>query len=149
MRWPTLADIEHLAANLRACDRRELEASHGPDMLAAVQHAVAVSTHCWAMIVGGELALIGGAAPVSLLGGIGSPWMLGAEHLDRVPGALTRMGKEYRDICLAAYPHLVNYVDARNVKSLRWLRRIGFQIAAEPIPYGPFRMPFYQFEMRS
>lgn len=149
MRYPTAADIEHLAANLRSADHDELMASHGDDVLGAVRHAVHVSTHCWAMHVCGELALIGGAAPVSLLGGIGSPWMLGAAHLDQVPGALTRMGIQYRDICLEAYPHLVNFVDARNVKSIRWLRRIGFTISDYPVPYGVHGMPFYKFEMRS
>lgn len=149
MRWPTADDVAQLAANLREADRQELLASHGSDLLAAVRHAVDISTHNWAMHVGGELALIGGAAPVSMLGGIGSPWMLGAEHLDKVPGALTRMGVQYRDICLAAYPHLVNYVDARNVRSIRWLRRIGFTVADAPIPYGVHGMPFYKFELRS
>lgn len=149
MRAPTAADIEHLAANLRECDRQELLASHGGDLLGAVRHAVKISTHCWAMHVGGQLVLIGGAAPLSLLGGIGSPWMLGADHLDRAPGALTRMAVQYRQVCLTAYPYLVNFVDARNVKSIRWLKRIGFTVAEHPVPYGVHGMPFYKFELRS
>jgi hypothetical protein len=148
MRAVTRADVEALAADMRFLDRQELEASHGGDLVVAVQHAVDVSTACWAMLVDGELAMLGGVAPLSLVGGVGSPWMLGTTLLDRSPGALTRIGVVYLRIVLGLYPELVNYVDARNVKSIRWLRRLGFQIAAEPIPYGPKKLPFYRFDMR-
>lgn len=149
MRVITRADVEVLATDMRHLDRQELLASHGGDLVLAVQHAVDVSTACWAMVVNGELAMLGGVAPLSLLGGVGSPWMLGTTLLDRVPGALTRIGVEYLRIVLGLYPELINYVDARNVKSIRWLRRLGFQIAAEPISYGPQKLPFYRFEMRT
>lgn len=149
MRAVTRADVEALAANMRFLDRQELEASHGGDLVQAVQHAVDVSTACWAMLVDGELAMLGGVAPLSLVGGVGSPWMLGTTLLDRSPGALTRIGVEYLRVVLGLYPELVNYVDARNVKSIRWLRRLGFRIAAETIPYGPQKLPFHRFDMRT
>jgi len=42
---------------------------------------------------------------------------------------------------------LYNYVDARNVKSIKWLRWLGFQLD-EPAPYGVRGLPFHRFELR-
>jgi hypothetical protein len=149
MRAITRADVLALAECMRFLDRQELEASHGGDLVVAVQHAVDVSTSSWAMCVDGVMVMLGGVAPLSLLGGIGSPWMLGTEGLNSVPGALTRIGVEYLRIVQDSYPILINYVDARNTKSIRWLRRLGFKVADDPIPYGPQKLPFYQFELRT
>jgi hypothetical protein len=149
VRAPRRADIAQLAATLRPADRAELEASHPGDPLDAIRHALAVSPHRWAMEVDGQLALLGGVAPVSLVGGIGSPWLLGSTVLERKGGVLTRVCLGYRDLALGLYPHLVNYVDARNATSIRWLRRLGFEVADTPTPYGPKGLPFYRFELRS
>ncbi len=46
---------------------------------------------------------------------------------------------------LELFPHLVNYVDARHVISVRWLKRMGFHFDPDPVPYGPFGMDFYRF----
>jgi hypothetical protein len=149
VRAPRREDIATLVANLRALDRQEIDASHGGDPHEAVRHALAVSPHRWAMEVDGELALLGGVAPVSLVGGIGSPWLLGTRVLERRGGVLTRVCLGYRDLALGLYPVLVNYVDARNTNSIRWLKRLGFAVADEPTPYGPQRMPFYRFELKA
>jgi hypothetical protein len=149
VRAPRRADIAELVANLRAGDRAELEASNPGDPHDAVRHALAVSPHRWAMEVDGQLALLGGVSPVSLVGGIGSPWLLGTTVLERRGGVLTRVCLGYRDLALGLYPVLVNYVDARNATSIRWLKRLGFSIADEPVPYGPKGLPFYRFELRS
>lgn len=149
VRAPRRADIAELVATLRPLDRQELEASHGGDLHDAVRHALAVSPHRWAMEVDGALALLGGVAPVSLVGGIGSPWLLGTTVLDRRGGVLTRVCLGYRDLALGLYPALVNYVDARNTTSIRWLKRLGFSVADQPVPYGPRGTLFYRFELRS
>lgn len=142
------ADVAALVADMRPADRLELEASHGADPQKAVQRAVDISTISWAVEAGGALIMLGGVAPVSMLGGVGSPWMLGTNLLDRSPGALTRVGVQYLQVVKGLYPELENYVDARNVKSIRWLRRLGFKISPAPIPYGPQGLPFYRFEMK-
>jgi hypothetical protein len=147
MRAPRRADIADLVANLRPGDRDELDASSAGDPHEAVRLALAISPHRWAFEVGGRLVILGGVTAVSLVGGIGSPWMLATNSASG--GVLTRVGKQYRDLALGLYPVLMNYVDARNTTSIRWLRRLGFSIADEPVPYGPRGLPFYKFELRS
>jgi hypothetical protein len=48
----------------------------------------------------------------------------------------------------AAFPLLINVVDARNTKSVAYLKRCGFTLL-EAIPAGPQKMPFYPFFMES
>jgi RimJ/RimL family protein N-acetyltransferase len=149
IRLPNSEDAARLAAEMRPADRAEVEAASGPDVERALDQAIRLSTHCWAAERDGELLALFGFAPVSLIGGIGSPWFLGTPAVDPLPGALTRMARRYvQSIRETAYPVLVNYVDARNRRSVRWLKRLGFTVFA-PEPYGVAGLPFHRFEMRS
>ena len=148
-RAPRLADVAALVANLRPLDAQELTAASGEDLHNSVRRALHISPHRWAIEADGELVILGGVVPVSILGGVGSPWMLGTTTMDRLPGALTRVGMHYRDVAKSLFPELVNYVDARNVKAIRWLKRLGFTMSDTPVPYGVKGLPFYKFELRS
>ncbi len=149
VRDPRPGDVLALVADMRPADYDEVAASSAQTVLASVEHGLAVSAHRWAVDIDGQLALLGGVRTVSLLEGVGSPWLLGTRRVERFPGALTKLGIQYSDVSLRAFPYLFNYVDARNVKAIRWLRRIGFTMGDEPVPYGPQNMPFYRFEMRN
>jgi len=142
------ADAAALAAAMREADRQEVAATSGPDILAAVVRSMAVTPDCMAAERGSALVALFGVAPISLLEGIGSPWMLGTTALERIPGALTRSVRHYLVGMLRAYPILVNHVDARNTASVRWLWRLGFAIYA-PEPFGVLGLPFHRFEMRA
>jgi hypothetical protein len=144
-----LADAALLARDLRPADRAEVIAASGPDVLRTVRAAVHLSTDAWVAEKNGELIALFGIAPVSLMGGIGSIWFLGTPVVDQLGRSLTRFAREYLRLVLATeYTVLMNYVDARNAKSVRWLQRLGFTLhAAEP--YGVAGLPFHKFEMRS
>lgn len=141
-----IGDAELLAANLRASDRAELEACGFDDMLAPVAGSVTVSTLCWTALVDDQVACVIGVSPLE--GRTGSPWMLGTPLLDQHSRVLVRKTPEYIARMLRVYPHLLNYVHARNSTSVRWLRRLGFTLA-EPQPYGARGELFHQFEMRA
>ena len=96
----------------------------------------------------GELAAIFGVAPVDLLAGIGSPWMLGTPVLDRHSRVLVKATPDYISRMLDAFPHLINCVHTKNHTGVRWLRRLGFTLH-EAIPYGASGEMFYPFEMRA
>jgi hypothetical protein len=147
-RLATLADAAVLERTLRPTDRAEVIAASGPDVLRTLEQSIRLSTDCWAAEIDGELIALLGVAPVSLLSGIGSIWLLGTPRMTRVR-SLTRFARDYlRLILTTEYPVLMNYVDARNTRSIRWLKRLGFTVhAAEP--YGAAGLPFHKFEMRS
>lgn len=141
-------DAARLFANLRTSDLAECRAYGHPDIAASIASCVDRSVLCWTGLVDGELAAIIGVAPVNMLTGVGSPWMLGTPVLDRHQRVLVRMTPEYISRMLKAFPHLVNYVHAKNTTSVRWLRRLGFTLH-EAVPYGPLGEPFHPFEMRA
>lgn len=141
-------DAALLAANLRASDLAEIHAYGREDPLPGLQRSADNSVLCWSGFVDGELAAIIGVAPLSVLGGIGSPWMMGTPLLDQHSRVLVRRTPEYIARMLRAFPHLVNFVHAKNTTSVRWLRRLGFTLH-EAAPYGERGEPFHRFEMRA
>lgn len=141
-------DAARLFANLRASDLAECRAYGHPDIAASIASCVDRSVLCWTGLVDGELAAIFGAAPVNMLAGIGSPWMLGTPVLDRHQRILVRRTPEYIGKMLKAFPHLVNYVHAKNTTSVRWLRRLGFTLH-DAVPCGARGELFHPFEMRA
>lgn len=146
-RLATPEDGQALLANLREADRQELIASDGDP-----ERAILGSLHdsVWAVstLINGEFACIHGLAPIDgLLGSRASPWMLGTPVIDKHPSVLVRASVWYRDVMLGQYPHLLNFVDARNTRSIRWLRRLGFTIHPAHV-FGGRTHPFHLFEMR-
>lgn len=145
---PTVpADAVLLGENMRTSDVHEVRACGHEPMHAAVR-SVAQSLLCWSAFADGELGCIIGVSPVSLVSGIGSPWMLGTPVLDAHSRVLVRMTPEYIAKMLKAFPHLVNFVHADNKTSLRWLKRLGFKFH-EAQPFGVLGESFHRFEMRA
>jgi hypothetical protein len=88
-----------------------------------------------------------GVARLSLLTRNGAVWMLGSDKIDEFPITFLRHNKEYIQDMAEGYDLLVNYVDSRNKKSIRWLKWLGFEIfPAEPA--GILGIPFHRFEKR-
>ncbi|WP_375199065.1 hypothetical protein [Cupriavidus metallidurans] len=150
VRWPTSADGRYLIDHLREADRLELKASIGDVCpYTAMDVVLARCSHAWAVFADGRLLMIGGLVPVGTLltTDEAEPWMLGTTDLERLPGALTRVALRYLAVMKGHYRRLANHVDARNVNSIRWLKRLGFTVHPETVPFGPYGMPFHPFEM--
>jgi hypothetical protein len=109
-----------------------------------VRHSVL----CWSAFADGDLSCIIGVAPVSIMSGVGSPWMLGTPVLDANSRVLVRRTPAYIARMLRAFPHLVNFVHADNATSVRWLRRLGFTLHPTE-PYGARGEMFHKFELRA
>lgn len=148
IRDTALQDVVHLAHNLRPSDLREAQAYGHPDLVVALSSSAARSVLCWSAFVDGELACVIGVAPISMLNGQGSPWMMGTPVLDRHHRILVRRTPEYITRMLTAFPHLMNFVHAENTTSVRWLRRLGFTLH-DPVPYGAQGELFHPFELKA
>lgn len=145
---PEANDLRYLAQHLRTDDVNELCAVHGPglDLLACLETAVASSEESFvAVTASGEPIAVFGVAPVSLLGGQGCPWMLGTDTLMLYGRDVVTLSRQHVARWGLKYDQLFNYVDARNVRSLAWLRHTGFMIF-EPEPYGRQGEPFHRCE---
>lgn len=138
-------DMEALLANLRPADRDEAEALLGPGKEAkALADSIRASVLVWTATIDGELAAIFGVCPVSVLSGQGLPWLLGTPLIDRNRGVFMRLNRPYIARMLAVFSQLVNVVDARNVKSIAWLKRMGFTVLPAQ-PMGVAGLPFHPF----
>lgn len=143
----TLDHAGHVAAFLRAADAAEVFASHGLDAQSACRLSVVQSVEAWAGLADGEPVCLFGVAPVSMVGGEFSPWMLGTFSLDRHAGAFLRRNRAMVQQWRQRYPVMSNQVDARNTASIRWLRWLGFSVGPEH-PAGILGLPFHPFTLR-
>lgn len=141
---------ERVAQRLRPSDVDEIQAAHGlgADVGAVVMASVELSDAPMAAWAGDEpIALLGCAPCGTLLGGFGAPWLLGTPACAGFPRVFVGAGRTFVAGWLRRHGRLSNHVDARNLDSVRWLRAIGFDVAA-PAPFGAMGMPFHRFSMQ-
>lgn len=146
------AELDHIAwvaEHMREADAREVEASAGYLPFDALVCSFDASVHAWTGMIGDYPICMFGVSTVDFLAGIGCPWLLGTDYVERNAQAFLRRSKPYLSKMLGTFPRLINYVDARNELSIRWLRWLGADIDLQPVPYGVSRLPFYRFEIRS
>lgn len=148
VRPATADDADQLYLHMRDADRAECEAYGMASVWDGVRSNVRRSWHAWTAEVDGQLAAVMGVTPLSLMGGMGSPWMLGTPLLDQHSRILVRLTPHYIGKMLAAFPHLVNLVHAGNHTSVRWLQRLGF-VLHPPVPFGLRGEMFHPFEMKA
>lgn len=145
---PTAAHIGELVANLRQADRVELDSGGHFDYRHCIGQSLAMSSHAVTALDGGRVVAVFGVVPLSILNGVGSPWMLGTDLVTRRRRALMQHAPAYIRTMLRAYPHLVNLVHADNQFAVRWLQRVGFVLhPAEPHPATGAL--FHRFEMKA
>lgn len=147
----THAHMLELDEHLREADWHELIAADGPDTFHTILRACRHSSRPWTWLVDGRVAMIFGTVMIHSNGVLGmaggSPWALGTDLAGQHPRALMQIARRYLRGVLRTYRYLTGYVDARNTTSVRWLKRLGFEIL-EPQPFGYSNLPFHKFEMR-
>lgn len=144
----TSEGVAHVARFMRQADREEVHAATGSrDYEAALRMSVLASDDTlMATTPDGEPLGLFGVVTVSLLSNKGSPWMLATDGARLHQRALVRGGRAYSVAMLEQFAHLENHVDARNLRAVAWLRRCGYTVR-EPVPFGPFRLPFHPFSI--
>jgi hypothetical protein len=143
------ATVDHalqVAEFMREADRAEVWASSHSTPWQATTDSLRVSTAAWAGLYDDRAVCVFGVAPLNMIAGIGSPWLLGTEELVERPAAFLRRCRPYVGKMLRVYPTLVNNVDDRNEASKRWLEWLGFTLG-DPRPHGPDGVPFRPFKL--
>jgi hypothetical protein len=142
----TCWDTAYLARHMRQADIDEAIAFSGEPPHQAIVSSLELASHSWMALRDGRPAAVFGCTPVA--DGVGMPWFLGTDAASGDPASMTRFGRAVIADMLKTYRHLINFVDARNVKAVRWLRFMGFTIG-DPEPQGVLGLPFHRFEMSS
>lgn len=143
----SIEHIAHIAAHIRDSDREEIWASTMSRPERALASGLYYSDFAQTGMVDGEPVMMWGIVKESLIGNVGVPWMLATKRLDEVAVIFLRRCKAPLREAMNRYDRLFNYVDARNTRTIRWLKWLGFKLAEKPVPYGFSNLPFYKFEM--
>ncbi|WP_453966542.1 hypothetical protein [Bradyrhizobium elkanii] len=131
---------------MRKADRDEVAAASGKTPADALRFSLGKSSAAWTAFIDGRPELMFGVADLNILAGIGAPWLLGTEAVERHYVAFLRGSVGWRDQLLQRYPVLRNFVDDRNTVSKRWLAWLGFRLL-DPVMFGGHA--FRLFELRS
>lgn len=143
----TQAHVDAMLGSLREDDERECWASVRMTADAALQHSYDSSQLKWTGLLGRHPVIMFGVGAPAVLSLIGSPWLLGTDHTRLLGSRILRDSKMYIEQMQSRYTVLANFVDARNLISIRWLKWCGFTIE-EARPFGPDGLPFHPFWMK-
>lgn len=126
--------IPHLAANMRAHDRREC-AAFGKAPYTALEHALKSSLWALTAMEDEPVAMLG-VSPRSMIEGIGVPWMLGTERIYDSGRALVALVPPVVAEMRASFERLENVVSKDNDRAISFLRHFGWRVSDEVVPVG-------------
>jgi len=147
MRWAMATSdvVDFIGHNLREADRREVWLSDRLSPLEAVRQSwqASLDHECHAVIDDGGV-------PVALCGVCegGVIWLLCTDGLLATAAnrrQFIREGQGWVGRCLQRYGPLSNWVFAKNMGSIRWLKSLGFTVHP-PAQFGPSCALFCRFE---
>lgn len=128
-------DIAALAANLREIDKKEIRAKTDQSFYDVVYESVEASAKCYTCEINDEMAAIFGVGIVNITDGHGIIWMLGTDVLRLYPREVMNCTDAMLPLLERGFSKLENFVSVENLRSLKWLRKIGYEIG-EPIDFG-------------
>lgn len=140
---------KELVENIREADVDEIWAYSGRTPSDVMREVAVVGRHTtYAGLQDDTLLCLFGVQPLSALSPVAVPWLLGTNALEEHAPVFLRMSRDWIHEQAKEYDILMNFVDARNTKSIRWLKWLGFEVYPA-VPAGPFQQPFHRFEMRN
>ena len=151
VRESQLSDIMIMGDNLRETDKNEIWASHHHTPEEALLLSFNSSIFCFTVENKGVPVALFGISPFTLLDNKASIWLLATDSFDALikknRKEFIRQSKIFIGLMLEQYPLLENYVDARNIPSVKWLQMCRAKIEGAK-PYGIEKMPFHYFSFR-
>lgn len=139
------ATQEHIdALNVRQADIDEVFAASGLDIKEALRVSLNMVGYHYAGYINNELICIFG---VGGLYSFGIPYMIGSDKIIKYKKTFLTYSSGFIDKMKKQYSYMTNFVDARSVVAIEWLKWLGFTIH-EAKPYGYLGLPFHKFDMR-
>lgn len=144
LRPAVASDIDAMLPHIRAADVDEM-AALGKTAEEAMRGGLAAGDWTMTGLVDGVPVCMFGVAPLSVLNGIGAPWMLATDGLEAAQVPFLRTCRPVVRAMRDSYPRLLNIVDERNTVARRWLRWLGFRFDLDAVKFNgqtflPFRL---------
>ncbi len=148
MRIIVTAHTDHLfwlANNMGEEDRAEC-AALGLGPLRALELGLDHSVAAWTALKVPEhrpLCIFGVMPLGGVLSGVGAPWFLSTPELRKYAIRFLKDCDDYLLRMLDIFPTLVEWIDVRHTRGVKWVRWLGFELTG-PVAWGPFQMPHYR-----
>lgn len=124
-------DVDRLAPRLRASDLVELERLDGSDPHEVLTRSLANAK--FALTIrdrdGHAVSMLGVGWLANPRAGVA--WFLSSDALDRFALVFLQEVRDNIDALMAGHDVISNYIHAPNVKTIRWLRWLGFEVLSE------------------
>jgi hypothetical protein len=137
-------DVDFLKDKLREQDVAEIWASNHHTPEEALKISLNDSIVCLTLEDKGQPVAMFGVSPQSAFQNEAIVWMLASPALYNMRTKFLRNCKAVINLFYQYYPYLYNFVDARNKKTIRWLKYLGATVS-EPENYGYENLPFHYF----
>ena len=140
-------DLLYVAMHMREADRVEIAAMSGHTPYKALLESFKMSDHVVTMdSPTGAPVLVFGVGQRDLLSDIGTIWMLGTNEVVNNAKVVMTYTPKVLEIMLEQYRLLENYVHVKNKVSVRWLKRLGFEMDT-PFEHPVSGEKFMHFQM--
>jgi hypothetical protein len=139
----TTEDARVVAMSLRAPDEVEVHLLTGKPAVEAIEQSLEDSSVSFVGYIDDEPVAVLGLAHLS--DDVGIPWMLGTPSLDKSARHWLKVADEWVEAMQGWYPVLTNIVHNKNTKSIRWLKRLGFEFTDTPVPGHPDFIQFVRY----
>ena len=136
-----LTHVGPIATRMRPIDRYEC-GIFGHDAKTALRQGLMGSSMAWTVLIDGKPEAMFGVSTLSILDGIGRPWLLMTDIAGGQRRALMRLGRIYTEAIQRQYAELHNWVSADNAATIRWLTRLGFAVGSVDVIRGHPMRPF-------
>jgi hypothetical protein len=144
------AHAEALAPRIRPVELDEIAAAAGVTPLRALLDCLKHSDFARSALFDGEVACMWGVEHMrwsAVSGRVGAAWLLTSALVEKYPKTFWKHCREEVARIFRSYDLLVNAIDARHEQSLRWAKRLGFDLQ-EQQAYGVEGRPFVWFRAK-
>jgi hypothetical protein len=130
IRVATPDDAIYVGERLREADAREC-AMFGVDGVRAIEAGIGASVIADCLLIDGEPAAVLGLQIPDLIGGIGQPWILTGEAIERYRIGYARFARAMVARAFSMVHRLENVVDPRYTRAINLLEWLGFTVEPE------------------
>lgn len=146
LRPTTVADVEYVAKRLRKADKQECKAALGREPLDVLLGSLDTCSKSLTLTTKeGDAVGLCGVSPSIYGPDVGVVWMCATDAIKKHQMTFLRQSKVALKYLAADYQLIFNFVDARNLVHIEWLRWMGFTFINRHEKYGFEQRPFFEF----